>query len=234
MRNTPFASRSRIECAPAAEAVRCRRPLDGVERAERAARFQRRGYNAVVDQLAFHDMGGGADRFLHRADLAAVELERDVVFCLRPDRRGIRQNRIRDRDDRVKRLVINDNGLGGIACAFGAFRHHEGDGFADIANDVACQRVIRRDDQRRRPRDTCYRTRQRADIVGGQFNPREHGGNAGHLTRRVGADGDNSGMRMGRANDDAMQRVWRREIGDVAPAAPQESLVFQAVEAAPQ
>ena len=89
----------------------------GVELAERTTGFQRRGDNAVVDQFAFHDMRGAADRGLHRADLAAVELERDVVLCLRPDRRGARQNRIRDRDNRRQRLVFNDDGLGSIACA---------------------------------------------------------------------------------------------------------------------
>ena len=41
-------------------AVRC------IECAERTARFQRRGHHAVVDQFAFHDMGGIADRRLHR------------------------------------------------------------------------------------------------------------------------------------------------------------------------
>jgi hypothetical protein len=54
------------------------------------------------------------------------------------------------------------------------------------------------------------------------------------LTRRIDADRDNACVRMRRANDDAMKRVWCREIGDVAPAALHESLVFQAVDAAPQ
>ena len=79
----------------------------GVELAERTTCFQRGGDDTVVDQLAFHDMGGGADRRFDRPDLAAVELERDVIFCLRPDRQGARPNRIGDRDDRLQRLVVN-------------------------------------------------------------------------------------------------------------------------------
>src|SRR5262245_43334619 len=39
---------------------------------------------------------------------------------------------------------------------------------------------------------------------------------------------------MRRANDDAMQRVGRDEIGDIAPAPPHEAIVFNAVEAAAQ
>ena len=121
----------------------------GVELAERTTGFQRRCDNAVVDQLAFHDMRGAADRGFDRRDLAAVELERDVVFGLRPDRRGARHNCIRDRDDRRQRLVFNDDGLGSIARAFDAFRHHERHGFADIAHDFARQRVTGRDHERR-------------------------------------------------------------------------------------
>ena len=50
-----------------------------IELAQRTARLHRRGDDAVVDQFAFDDMGGVADRGFHRADLAAVELERDVA-----------------------------------------------------------------------------------------------------------------------------------------------------------
>ena len=53
----------------------------GVELAKRTTGFQWSCDNAVVDQFAFHDMRGAADRGFHRGDLAAVELERDVVFA---------------------------------------------------------------------------------------------------------------------------------------------------------
>ena len=159
----------------------------GIELAQRTARLHRRGDDAVVDQFAFHDMGGVADRGFHRADLAAVELERDVAPRLRPDRRGVRQNGIRDRDHRRQRRVVDDDGLGGIARGLGAFRDHEGDRLADIANDVARQRVTGRHHQRRGHRILGHRARQRADIVGGQFLSREHGRNAGHLARRIDA-----------------------------------------------
>src|SRR5262245_61765405 len=39
-------------------------------------------------------------------------------------------------------------------------------------------------------------------------------------------------MRMRRADDDAVQRIGRREIGDVTPASAHEARVFEAVEAA--
>ena len=92
----------------------------GVELAERTTGFQRSCDNAVVHQLAFHDMRGAADRGFHRADLAAVELERDVVMSLRPDRRGTGQNGICDRDHRRQRLIVNGDSFGGIARAFPA------------------------------------------------------------------------------------------------------------------
>ena len=206
----------------------------GIELAQRTACLQWSCDDAVVDQLAFHDMGGVADRSFHRADLATVELERDVAPRLRPDRRGVRQNGIRDRDHRRQRRIVDDDGLGGIARGLSAFRNHECDRLADIANDVARQCVTGRHHQRRGHRDTGHRARQRPDIVGGQFLSGEHGRNAGHLARRIDADRCDARMRMRRANDDAMKRVWRHEIGDVAPAAPHEALVFEAVDAAPQ
>ena len=206
----------------------------GIELAQRTACLQRRGDDAVVDQFAFHDMGGVADHGFHRADLATVELERDIALRLRPDRRGVRQNGIRDRDHRRQRRIVDDDGLGGIARALGAFRDHECDRLADIANDVARQRVTGRHHERRGHRDMGHRARQRANIVGGQFLSREHGRNAGHLARRIDADRGDARMRMRRTNDDAMKRVWRHEIGDVAPAPPHEALVFESVDAAPQ
>ena len=76
-----------MPCAPAAEAIRCRRPSR--RRTRRAHHgFQWSCDNAVVHQLAFHDMRSAADRCIYRTDLAAVELERDVVMSLRPDRRA--------------------------------------------------------------------------------------------------------------------------------------------------
>jgi hypothetical protein len=83
-------------------------------------------------------------------------------------------------------------------------------------------------------RDAGHRARQRADIVGCQFGSREHGGHAGHLARHIDADSCDARMRMRRADDDAMKRVGRHEICDVAPASPHEALVFEAIDAAPQ
>jgi hypothetical protein len=177
-------------------------------------------------------MGGVADRSFHRADLAPVELERDIALRLRPDRRRVRQNSVRDRDHRRQRRIVDDDGLGGIARGLGAVRNHESDRLADIANDLARQRVTGRHHQRRCHRNSGHRARQRSDIVGGQFSSREHGRNAGHFARRIDADRGDPRMRMRRTNDGAMQRVWRHEIGDVAPASPHEALVFKAVDAA--
>ena len=205
-----------------------------IELAQRTACLHRRGDDAVVDEFAFHDMRGVADRSFHRADLAAIELERDVAPRFRPDRRGVRQNGICDRDHWRQRRIVDDDGLGGIARGLSAFRDHECDRLADIANDVARQRVTGRHHQRRGHRDRGHRARQRAEIIGRQFGSREHGRNAGHFARRINADRGDARMRMRRANDGAMKRVWRHEIGDVTPASPHEALVFEPVDAASQ
>ncbi len=205
-----------------------------VEFAQRAARLHRRSDDAVIDQFAFDDVGGVADRGLHRADLAAVELEADIAARFRPDRRRVRQNGIRDRDHGRQRRIIDDDGLGGVARGAFAFGNDKGNGLTDIANDVARQRVTGRHHQRRRHRHSGHRARQRAEIVGGQILPGEHGRNAGHLARRIGIDRNDARMCMRRSNHHAMKRVRRHEIGDVAAAPPHEALVFEAVDAASQ
>ena len=67
-----------------------------------------------------------------------------------------------------------------------------------------------------------------------RFLPGEHGRNALHPTRRVDVDRYDARMGMRRADDDAVQRVRRREIVDVTPVSPHEAFVFQAIDAAPQ
>src|SRR3954466_10142743 len=102
MRNTESASRSRIACAPAADAVRCRRPLAAAKgpsapRASLDAATTRvfthpPSHNTVIYQLAFHDMGRIADCRLDRPDVAAVVDEGDIVRSLLPDRGTSRPN----------------------------------------------------------------------------------------------------------------------------------------------
>ena len=192
-------------------------PVRGIELAQRTACLHRRGDDPVVDEFAFHDMGGVADHSFHRADLATVELERDIAPRLRPDRRGVRQNGARDRDHWRQRRIVDNDGLSGIARGLRAFRDHKDDRLADITNDVARQCVTGRHHQRCGHGNTGHRAWQRANIVGGQLLAREHGRNAGQFARRIDADRGDARMCMRRANDGAMQRVWRHQIGDVAP-----------------
>ena len=205
-----------------------------IELAQRTACLHRCGDDAVVDEFAFHDMGGVADHSFHRADLATVELERDIAPRLRPDRWGVRHNSIRDRDHRRQRRIVDDDGLGGIARGLRAFRDHESDRLTNITNDVARHGVTGRHHERRCHRNSGHRARQRAEIIGRQFGSREHGRNAGHFARRIDADRGDARMCMRRANDNAMQRVWRGKIGDVTPLPPYKALVFEPVEAASQ
>jgi hypothetical protein len=71
-------------------------------------------------------------------------------------------------------------------------------------------------------------------MVGSQIGSGEHGGDAGHPARRIDVKGADARMGMRRANDNAVKRVRRRQIGDVTPAPPHEARVFQTIDAAPQ
>ncbi len=206
----------------------------GVERSDRAARFQGSSHHAVVDEFAFHDMGGAADRRLYRSGLASLEFKRDVVFGFQPNRRASRQNCFRHRNHRGQRLVVDDDGIESVACDFNAFRNHERDRLTNMANDIASQRVIGRDDKRRRHRDLGRRTRQRADIIRGQIESGQNREDARHPARRVGEDRHNAGMRMRRADHHAVKNVGRRQIGDVTTTPPHEAVVFTTVDAAAQ
>src|SRR5262249_18738649 len=69
---------------------------------------------------------------------------------------------------------------------------------------------------------------------GRQILAGEYGGDTGHLARGTGIDSLDPRMRVGRADDYAMQRIRLGQVGDIAPASPHEALVLQAVDAAAQ
>ena len=54
------------------------------------------------------------------------------------------------------------------------------------------------------------------------------------MPRRIDIDGDDSRMRVRRADDEAVQRIRRREIGNVAAVSLHEAQIFKAVDAAAQ
>ena len=64
-----------------------------------------------------------------------------------------------------------------------------------------------------------HRTGQRADAIGSQIRSGEHGYDARHPARRIDVEPTDARMRMRRANDHAMKRVRRRQIGDVTTLA---------------
>ena len=99
MRKTESASRSRIACAPAAEAVRCMRPLA----ASNSPSAPRVSSGAATTRLltSSHSTTWAAPRIAASTGPISPRLNSNaMLFGLRPDRRGSRQNGIRHRDDR--------------------------------------------------------------------------------------------------------------------------------------
>ena len=118
---------------------------------QRAARLHRRHDDALVDQTDPRDMRGAGESRRRPGALGRrpepVPVERDIARRLGPELRRLRQRRGRDIGDRIARLVIDRDKLGGVARDRLALGDDQRDGLADMADAVAGQRRTMRHDQ---------------------------------------------------------------------------------------
>ena len=122
-----------------ARAVPCR---DG------AARLDRRGMDAVVDEVELDDARGAGERRLGRGAVAALEAEGAVARRLGPYLRRAGGQRRAAVHHGGQRVVFHQDRLGGVARLRRRRRDHEGDRLADMLHRVTGQRMAGRDDER--------------------------------------------------------------------------------------
>ena len=193
------------------------------------ARLDRRGMDAVVDQLQLDDMGGGGEAGLGRGAVAALEAEDGVAGRLGPELRRAGGQRRAAVHHGGQGLVADLDRLGGVARLGGGLGDDEGDGLAHMADGIGGQRMAGGDDDRGDGRHHGG-AGQRADALGGEVGMGQHQADAGHGPGGGGVDAGDAGMGMRGAQDMAVQRAGGGDIGDVAALAGEEAEVLGAAE----
>ena len=112
----------------------------GIIDAERAARLDRIGGDAVVDQANVGDVFGGGESGIGRGLVAERDGHRDIaVRAIVPDFRCVRLRRLLEIDQRGQRLIVHGHKLGGIARLRLGFGNDEGDVIADTTDAIGEQ-----------------------------------------------------------------------------------------------
>ena len=92
------------------------------------------------------DMLGARERPLGRRRVAKMRVDQDVVRHLVPDRRRAGLHGMCGMDDEGQLFVVDRERLRRVECLEAGFRHHHGDGFADMARLVGGQQQMRADE----------------------------------------------------------------------------------------
>ena len=117
--------------------------------ADRAARLHARRGDAVDHEVMLDDLVGLGEGGVGLGLVAFQMHEADVVRAVVPDQRRARLDRLRGRDDRRQRLVVDLDQLGRVHRLVHGLGDHEGDVVADPAHAVARQRAVARPVERR-------------------------------------------------------------------------------------
>ncbi len=145
-------------------------------------------------------------------------------IAMRPHLGGIRCERPHGANHRRQWLPVDHNRLGGIARPVKRIRNHEGDRIADMAHGIACEdRIWRHIDGAARHLALARQVAERGGV-----GACEHERDARHRARLGDVSDAKARMRMRGAQHDRVQASWRRVIGNVAPGATQERVIFLA------
>ncbi len=182
------------------------------------------GDQPLIDQRDFHlvcRLGEGAARGFLIADGG---LESEIARPIRPDLRGAGFERRHGADHVRQRLPVDGDGLGGVFGLGERVGNDEGNGVADVADDIARQNRIRRHDDRHVGDHARRRQRSKiGHVLGCQQQP--HAGHRPYFTEVADAE---SRVRVRRAQHDRVQTSGRREVGDVVSGAAQQRGVLLA------
>ena len=191
--------------------------------ADRAARFQRRDDDPIVDQFQFDDMRRAGDRGAHRVLVALLEAIGQIVRRLVPQPRRVRQQSRRAIDHRGQGLPIHGDKFSRVTRRRAGLGNHERHRIADMAGAPGGQCAARRHDHRRqaRHRDGARQRTEVAEIGGG-----EHAQHAGDLKRCRGIDVLECRVRMRRAHDLHPGLARDVDVLDVLPAPGQEASIL--------
>ena len=203
---------------------------NGIERPERAARFDRIGGNALVRQPLPHDMGGLRPYPVEGPRVPGPGDEGLVRGTAIPHQRGIRVPRPRRAGDRIERPVIHPDELRRIpGDRLGPGDDHD-HRLADMAGPVGGQGGTGRHPHRRSVApDRALAAAEDAEAVRRIVLTREHAENARDRPRRRRIDGQDQGVGVRRTHERRVRGVGRSPVIEEQPAPGQEPAVLAAL-----
>ncbi len=208
--------------------------------ADRGARLHLAVGDAVVDELAAHDVRRACERVSCGAGVAEFRGDAQVSGRLVPELRGALPQGVRRRYDRGQRLVFDFDPLGRVArgeCRLGQDR---GERLAHVARALPRQRPMRQlDDSRAARRDESASANiQRVDRVGRVLDPgeavgevigaREHRAHAGSAPRPARVDAHDARVGVRRAQERAMELSLQIDVVGVTPGPGEKAPVLDA------
>ena len=200
---------------------------------DRAARLERRDAGAVHAKPLANDHVRGPDQSLDLRGVvgpvllsgAAGQRHREdlVVRPVVVDLRGRRGERALGIEHRRQRLIVDDNGFGGVLGQIGIGGHDRGDRRAMELDLVDGEWPERRVPRRHVGDEHGLRKRQHRSLeVGGRHHPHH----AGHRQRGRGIDVGDSRMSVGAAHKGQVQHAGNSDVGEILAMPGHQPVVF--------
>ena len=223
---TPRAARARVQRVEA-----CRR----IVLAHRRARFQRHARHAWHPRLEARDVRGPRERSRRAFSIARQRVEADVRLRIVEHAWRIGTGRRGGVGDGRQDLVVDVDKLRRVLCRADRFRDHHRDRFADVADLVDRQRVMRRREHGRAVRVLERNVRgvrrkramrNRFDAVFQHVAARQDSDDAMGGACFSGVDASQPGVRMRRAQDDGVGLSGKVHVVAETAGARDEPQVF--------
>ncbi len=190
---------------------------------QHGAALQRHRGAAMLENLLLEHMGRGGEGVFHVA-IGHGDEGGDIGGEIAVAARRARGQRVAAIAGSGKHLVVDRDGCGGILGEIAVVGDDHGDGFADIADLIAGERML---GAQRRDGGIGHRHRQRLGReLSGQVVRREHRMDAGHRQRRRRVDCADTGMGMRAPHEGCMQRARQLHVVDEARPPGEQSGVF--------
>ncbi len=207
----------------------CERAHAGIVFADRGARLDGVGHQAIIDDVELGDVLGRLERGIGCFGVAEAPLIDGVVRRDVVDARRALLLRSGGVGDRRQHRVIDFDLLGGVARPRQRLADHDGDRVADMAGFAIGKNGMRRHFHRRAILGVDHPAAdQIADLVAGELRAGEHREHAGHGGGGFGVDRFDRRVRMRRADEIGKSLARPVDVVGVMARAGDEAAIFLA------
>ena len=193
------------------------------------ARLHRVRHDAVVDEIERGDVRGLGEGGVGRLGVAevVVPVEHQVAGNMIEQPRCIGSERVRGIGHRRQHIVLDLDGLGGVARGGHGLGHDKGDRLTDVSHLALRQHRTGRVVARRAVAiDEWHQAADVAETVGARVLAGRHEQHAGHAPRRGGVDTLDVRVGHRRAQHERLRRVRQIDVVGVAALPGNETQIF--------